>query len=212
MAISKVVYGTTTLVDLTADTVAAGVMLKGYTAHDKAGNAVTGNIATKTSSDLAANGATVSVPAGYYANAASKAVTTATQATPSISVSSAGLITASATQTAGYVAAGTKSATKQLTVQAAKTVTPSASNQTAVASGVYTTGAVTVAGDVNLKAANIADGVTIFGVKGTHVGGVVLPTLSNPATAAKIVQGYQAIDANGNMLTGTMQNVNEEGY
>lgn len=73
------------------------------------------------------------------------AMPTATQATPDISVSTAGLITASATQSAGYVAAGTKSATKQLTTQAAKTVTPSASSQTAVASGVYTTGAVTVA-------------------------------------------------------------------
>lgn len=73
------------------------------------------------------------------------AMTTATQATPSISVSSSGLITATSTQSAGYVSAGTKSATKQLTVQAAKTITPSASSQTAVASGKYTTGAVTVA-------------------------------------------------------------------
>lgn len=72
-------------------------------------------------------------------------VPAATQATPTISVNSAGLITASATQTAGYVAAGTKSATKQLTVQAAKTVTPSASVQTAVAASRYTTGAVKVA-------------------------------------------------------------------
>ena len=70
--------------------------------------------------------------------------TTVTQATPTISVSSSGLITASATQTAGYVNAGTKSATKQLTTQAAKTVTPTTSSQTAVASGVYTTGAITV--------------------------------------------------------------------
>lgn len=70
--------------------------------------------------------------------------TTVTQATPTITVSSSGLITASATQTAGYVNAGTKSATKQLTTQAAKTVTPTTSSQTAVASGVYTTGAITV--------------------------------------------------------------------
>lgn len=69
----------------------------------------------------------------------------ATQATPSISVSSSGLITASATQAAGKVAAGTKSATRQLTTQAAKTVTPTTSTQTAVAAGRYTTGAVTVA-------------------------------------------------------------------
>lgn len=73
------------------------------------------------------------------------AIPTTTQATPSISVGSSGLITASTTQTAGYVDAGTKSATKQLTTQEAKTVTPSTSSQTAVASGVYTTGAVTVA-------------------------------------------------------------------
>lgn len=39
---------------------------------------------------------------------------TVEQATPSISVSSDGLITASATQTEGYVVAGTKSATQQL--------------------------------------------------------------------------------------------------
>lgn len=73
------------------------------------------------------------------------AMPTATQATPSISVSSSGLITASATQTAGYVTAGTKSATKQLTTQAAKTITPSTSSQTAVAKDRYTTGVVTVA-------------------------------------------------------------------
>jgi hypothetical protein len=95
------------------------------------------------------------------------AITAAEQATPTISVSSAGLITASATQEAGIVAAGTKSATQQLTVQAAKTVTPSTSNQTAVAKGRYTTGEVTVKGDANLKAANIASGVSIFGVAGT---------------------------------------------
>ena len=95
------------------------------------------------------------------------AMPTATQATPSITVSSAGLVTASATQSAGYVSEGTKSATKQLTVQAAKTVTPKSSAQTAVASGVYTTGAVTVAGDANLVAANILAGKTIFGVAGS---------------------------------------------
>lgn len=99
------------------------------------------------------------------------AMPTATQATPSISVSSAGLITAAATQTAGYVAAGTKSATKQLTTQAAKTITPGTTDQNAVASGVYTTGAITVKGDANLKAENIAEGVSIFGVAGAFKGG-----------------------------------------
>lgn len=78
-------------------------------------------------------------------NVVTGTIPTVTQATPSVSINSSGLITASATQTAGYVAAGTKSGTKQLTTQAAKTITPSTSSQTAVASGVYTTGTVTVA-------------------------------------------------------------------
>lgn len=54
-----------------------------------------------------------------------------------------------------------------MTTKAATTITPSTSNQTAVASGVYTTGAITVKGDANLKAGNIRSGVTIFGVTGT---------------------------------------------
>ena len=84
---------------------------------------------------------------------------TTVTANPSISVNSSGLITATAsasqsvtpTVSAGYVSAGTAgtitvsgSNTQQLTTQAAKTVTPTESEQTAVASGVYTTGIVKV--------------------------------------------------------------------
>ena len=100
------------------------------------------------------------------------------QATPSISVSSGGLITAKTEQEKGYVPGGTKSSTKQLPTQAAKTVTPTTTNQTAVASGRYTTGDVDVAGDANLKAENIAEGVSIFGVTGTHSGGTQLESVS----------------------------------
>lgn len=89
------------------------------------------------------------------------------QATPSISVSSGGLITATAAQVGGIVADGTKSATQQLTTQGAKTVNPGTSTQTAVASGRYTTGAVQVAGDANLKPENIVNGKSIFGVSGS---------------------------------------------
>lgn len=124
-------------------------------------------IETRSSSDLTVSGATVNVPAGYYSAAASKSVAsgsattpvTTITATPTISVSAAGLITATAsasqnvtpTVSAGYVSSGTSgtitvsgSKTEQLTVQAAKTVTPTESEQTAVASGVYTTGIVKV--------------------------------------------------------------------
>lgn len=65
-----------------------------------------------------------------------------------------------------------------LPTQGAKTVTPTTTEQVAVASGRYTTGDVKVAGDANLKAENIAEGVSIFGVTGTHSGGTQLESVS----------------------------------
>lgn len=163
------------------------------------------DVSRRSSSDLTASGATVSVPAGYYAVAASKAVPSGSAATPattitanpSITVSSAGLITATVsgsrsitpTVSAGYVSSGTAgtvsvsgSDTEQLTVQAARTVTPTKSSQTAVAAGRYTTGAVTVAAipaeyitttDATATASQINSGATAYvdGVKitGTQV-------------------------------------------
>ena len=99
-----------------------------------------------------------------------EAIPTVTQATPSITVDSMGLITASTTQSEGYVTSGTKSATRQLTKQLGKTVTPGTSNVVAVESGKYTTGTVYVKGDSNLTADNIKSGTSIFGVTGSYVG------------------------------------------
>lgn len=44
MAVNKVVYNGETLIDLTSDTVEAGSLLSGVTAHDKAGNKITGSV------------------------------------------------------------------------------------------------------------------------------------------------------------------------
>lgn len=136
--------GGATLPTLDNPAVAADI-LSGKKAIDGDGNVITGTITSRTSSNLTASGATVTVPAGYYSSQATKSVATATQATPRVSIDTNGKITASATQTAGYVSAGTKTGTQQMTTQAAKTITPSTSSQTAVAKNVYTTGAVTVA-------------------------------------------------------------------
>ena len=165
----------------------AGKLLAGYQLIDQSGQAVTGTIPSKNGTDLTASGATVTVPAGYYPAQVSKSVATATQATPSVTVDSGGKITASATQAAGYVAAGTKSATKQLTVQAAKTWTPGTSNQT-LASGRYLTGTQTIKGDANLKASNIVKGVSIFGVTGTaETGGGTGQTLETCSVSIEVV-------------------------
>ena len=66
------------------------------------------------------------------------------QAAPSISVDATGLITAFVSQEGGYVSAGEKATTKQLTTKGATTITPTSSEQTAVNSNIYTTGAIKV--------------------------------------------------------------------
>ena len=90
--------------------------------------------------------------------------------TPTIAVDNAGKITAKVEQTAsGYVEAGSKSATKQLTTKGAATITPGTSDQT-IASGQYLSGDQTIKGDANLVAGNIKRGVSIFGVAGSFEG------------------------------------------
>lgn len=242
----------------------ASDLLSGKQLIDQDGNIVTGTIETKTASNLTVSGATVTVPAGYYAteatksvetatraettisttaddtndkltitasnnqstgyvtganktasktisltasgatvtasdgtNSISKSVTTATQATPSVSIDSAGKITATATQSAGYVSAGTKTGTKQLATQAAKTVTPSTSAQTAVASGVYTTGAVTVA----------AIPSTYVKPTATKAATTYTPTTSNQTIAAgTYCSGVQTIKGDSNLIAENIKN------
>ena len=148
--------------DLSNDTAVAADVRSGKTFHTKTGAAT-----------------------GTMANGSATTPATTITANPSISVSSAGLITASNSKTqsvtptvsAGYVSAGTAgtitvsgSNTSQLTTKAAATITPGTTDQT-IAASTYLTGAQTIKGDGNLLAANIAKDVTIFGVTGTYEGG-----------------------------------------
>lgn len=163
MAISKVILNGETLMDVTSDTPSASNMLNGIIATKNDGTKVTGNITNKSSTDLTVSGATVTAPAGYYANAASKAVSTTTHPNPSASItSSTGVVTASHTQTTGYVTSGTTTSTMALTTQAAQTIYPSTADQT-IASYRWLTGTQTIKSVTtsNLTAANIAEGVVV---------------------------------------------------
>lgn len=89
--------------------------------------------------------------------------------TPVISVSSGGLITASATQNTGFVAGGSANATQQLPTQNALTIQPRTFTQS-VQGQHYLLGDIDVLGDANLQAANIRRGTSIFGISGTYEG------------------------------------------
>ena len=157
--------------------------LDGVTSYAN-GTKITGNIPERTSSDLSASGATVTVPAGHYAAQATKAVSSGSATAPAtISGTSASVSTGTNTLTlsktvsvtptvsAGYVSAGTAgnssvSLTASVTTKAAATITPGTTAQT-IASGTYLTGTQTIAGDANLVSANIVSGKSIFNVSGS---------------------------------------------
>ena len=165
-----------------------GQSLDGVTSYAN-GVKITGSIPTKTAADMTASGATVTAPAGYYAESASKNIASGTATTPATSISAVPVLsintatgvitgTVSASQnitptvSAGYVSSGTAgtisvsgSDTLALTAQAAQTITPGTTAHT-IAAGQYLTGAQTIAGDANLIGQNIKAGVSIFNVDG----------------------------------------------
>ena len=171
----------TALIDLTSDTAVASNVVSGKYFHLATGERVQGSIATRTSSDLTASGATVTVPAGYYASDASKAVANGTVTAPSsineinaTKIINATTISLSKTvsvtpvvSTAGYVSSGTAgnvnvSLQAALTTKSTESYHPSTSDQT-ISSGTYLTGLQTIKGVTvsGLSASNIKKDVVV---------------------------------------------------
>lgn len=110
--------GTNTLTLSKTVSVTPSVTTEGYVSSGTAGNSdisLTASVNTRTSSDLTANGDTVTVPAGYYGSQATKAVATGSAGTPTATkgtVSNNSVsVTPSVTNTAGYISGGTETGT-----------------------------------------------------------------------------------------------------
>lgn len=81
--------------------------------------------------------------------------------------------------------------TGTMTEQGGSTTTPGTGNKTIVSANRFVTGNIIVAGDADLKAANIKKGVNIFGVTGTFEGYIAGPAdLYNRGNNAKNVRKY----------------------
>ena len=145
--------------------------------------------------------AQTAIASGTYAtgNITVSAMPTGALSTPTINEST-GLVT-SGVGTSGYIASS-ETSTLQLTAKTAETFTPTTTDQT-INAGQYLTGVQTIQGDANLLPENIASGVSIFGVTGTHQGGSGTNTSDATATEADIVNGKTAY-INGGKVTGTL--------
>ena len=105
--IGTVVYYPTYDANATASDVAYGAVF--YNANGRQ----TGSVTVRTSSDLTASGATVTVPAGIYSSSATKSVASGTEGTPTIAMvlvgSNGRRYTPQVTNTAGYISGGSHS-------------------------------------------------------------------------------------------------------
>ena len=195
--VSKVILNGETLIDVTQKTVSPSSMLSGVTALQNNGEDITGNIASKTSTDLIASGATVTAPAGYYASNVSKSIDNGSLKSLGIAYNSDNhfLRVSGGVQTSGYLEQQNKTAefntAAYLPTQAAVTITPTESEQTAVEQYKWTTGIVKVGA---ISSTYVGSEITRRSSADLTASGskIIAPSGYYAAAASKVVSGGSA--------------------
>lgn len=223
MAVAKVTLNENTLIDVTQKTVDAASMLSGKTALNKAGNDITGSIASKSSSDLTVSGATVTAPAGYYSANASKAVSSMTLPTSASSTSSGtSKATIGRSTSAQYIniptgyngsaAYYTVSATPNGTATAPTSISGTAAtvstgtNTLTLSKTVSVTPSVTTAGYVSAGTAGNSS-VSLTANVTTKAAATITPGISNQTIAAgTYLTGAQTIAGDSNLVSENIKN------
>lgn len=187
--INKVVYGGTTLIDLTADTITAAQLASGVTAHDKSGAPITGtNTYDADTSDATATAAEILATKTAYVNgvkltgsmpnngAVTGTITTKAQqyTVPQGYHDGSGKVSISSTEQAKIISTnirqgvtilgveGSMSGTEDMDIEPAKSVTPSTTAQTVLpATGYDGMAQVNVAAIPYVEADNSAGGKTV---------------------------------------------------
>ena len=179
----------TSLLDISDTTATASDVLNSKYFYTAAGEKKQGSIASKTSSDLQASGATVTVPAGNYASQASKSVASGTVTAP-----------ASISGTSATVSTGTNTLTLSKTVS----VTPSVTTAGYVSSGTAGNSSVSLTASVNTRSSSdlSASGATVTAPAGYYASQATKSVASGTVTAPASISGTSATVSTGtNTLT-----------
>lgn len=153
-------------------------------------------ITRRASSDLTASSNVITAPAGYYSAAATYTMARRDLLAPTVTIDTTqGIVTGTSTIAADkagwYAGAQTASKTLQLTTQEGATITPTESEQTAVAANVYTLGA-----------------IKIGAISSSYIGSAITRRSSSDLTASGAVvtvpAGYYASQATKSVTTMTL--------